>query len=492
MVEPYRPRHSGPRWSIVYGDYQGVTQFAVNEIQAALQELLPYVVEVRSAGDPALDLSSPIVLVGEPETNRYIAELTRQGQLHPGNTPESYHLRAMDSPWSGGVRLVAIAGAGPRGVLYGVGDFNARILGQHILNENPAHWRRDLDALPDYSFEESPAWENRGLWTWGYVIYDYRRFLDNMARLRMNLLMIWNDCPPVNIREVIEYARLRGVRIILGFHWGWGLEGIDLHRSTDRDTVRDMVVQTYRTQYADLDIDGIYFQTLTEHHQTEKDGVSTASVVCALVNDTARAIYALRPDLRIYFGLHATSIRDHYTEFSMLDPRVAICWEDAGSIPFSYRPHVPADAPADGWNATPEATLDYAAHIATFRPGAEFSFVPKGWINLRWPDEFEHHGPFILGERRSGWIRRRLDERSPEWIRRRADWFANAGHAARFYRGIRNATSATLTAAALVEDGMFEARIDPSVSLFAQMVWNPYRPDAEIQTEAMSPYWIRD
>ena len=48
------------------------------------------------------------------------------------------------------------------------------------------------------AFSAAPALENRGLWTWGYVIYDYRRYLDNMARLKLNMLVVWNDCAPRN------------------------------------------------------------------------------------------------------------------------------------------------------------------------------------------------------------------------------------------------------------------------------------------------------
>ena len=88
----------------------------------------------------------------------------------------------------------------------------ARHLGSHDL-----HLREAFDALPEFSRTEAPVIENRGVWTWGYVIYDYRRFFDNMARLKMNRLAVWNDVPPINCRQFIPYAHSRGIKVILGF-----------------------------------------------------------------------------------------------------------------------------------------------------------------------------------------------------------------------------------------------------------------------------------
>jgi len=41
-----------------------------------------------------------------------------------------------------------------------------------------------------------------------------------------------------------------------------------------------------------------------------------------------------------------------------------------------------------------------------------------------------------------------------------------------------------MTACALVEDGLFEAEIQPSVALFAGTIWNPCRPEEETLQEA--------
>jgi len=43
----------------------------------------------------------------------------------------------------------------------------------------------------------------------------------------------------------------------------------------------------------------------------------------------------------------------------------------------------------------------------------------------------------------------------------------------------------------LIEDGLFEESIQPSVALFAETIWNPRRSDREILQQAMSPYYKR-
>ena len=91
--------------------------------------------------------------------------------------------------------------------------------------------------------------ENRGIWTWGYVIYDYRRFLDNMARLKMNRVTVWNDVPPVNCRQFIEYAHSRGIKVILGYSWGYALSKLDPTNPQHRKLIKGEVLKNYEDRY---------------------------------------------------------------------------------------------------------------------------------------------------------------------------------------------------------------------------------------------------
>jgi len=490
--EPKRkPRYPGVRWRLVYGSYEGVERFAVDEWQRILQTYEPYVIPVSP---PDVDLQNHednILLCGTVENNRHIRRLVELGLLTIPDQPEGYAAGCVDSPWKPGRKVLAVGGHDPNGVLYGVVDLNTRKLGMERIQDDPTVTRKLLDEMPPFSLSEYPRVAGRGLWTWGYVIYDYRRYLDNMARLRMNTLTVWNDCPPVNMAEVIEAAHRRGIRVVMGFHWGWGTVGLDLADPAHVDALRDHVLETYRRDYADLPHDGIYFQTLTEHNETHRDGVPLARLVCRMVNRIGSALLERYPGLDIQCGLHATSILEHYSEFEALDPRITITWEDAGVIPYSY--HVVEhydDAPYHAKrHGTVEATIAYSRKLAALRPGSRFAFVPKGFSDLRWRTEYEHHGPFILGERSARFIRNRLDQRQAMWDAKSALWLRNAPHVVRFFREIFDVGPSAILATALCEDGLFEQAIQPAIALFSHLIWNPTSDLGELPPMAFSSYY---
>jgi hypothetical protein len=366
-------------------------------------------------------------------------------------------------------------------------EFNKKLA---TLASHDKELREAFDAQPEFSLTEAPVVENRGLWTWGYVIYDYRRFLDNMARLKMNRLTVWNDVPPVNCRQFIEYAHSRGIKVILGFSWGYALAKLDPANPEHLRLVKENVLKDYDQHYQHLGMDGIYFQTFTEQSSTMIGEKSIASLARDWVNDISRALLERRPDLRVEWGLHASSIQGHYLDLKGLDARIAIMWEDAGDLPFSYDPETPSHhGNADRDETATDATLDYAMKLATFRPGGEFAMCAKGWIQMRWQTESEPHGSFIIGERAHEFIRDRLQERQPRWDYVNAKWAANYPVALRFYRKIRKATSDPMTVVGLVEDGLFEEQIQLSTALLGEMLWNPDRDDGQVLEAAMNPYY---
>jgi len=491
-------RYPGKRWALLYGGESEIARFAVAELQRAAQDFFPYVLEVRpvAEADEAFLRAHHLLLCGTEADHPGISRLVAAGTISIPEKSESYVLHSGVSPWNAESRLVALAGADANGMLYAVEDFNARILTAGILPEIPARRREAFDHLPPFHHVESPAIGARGLWTWGYVIYDYRGFFDNMARLRLNMVTIWNDCLPVNCREVIGYACSRGVRVVLGFSWGWG-EKVDISCVGDREKIRGRVVAEYLNHYHGLPIDGLYLQTDTEHSIASRQGRPTAHWACLLVNEVGGALLERNPELKIQFGLHATSIQNDYRELEALDPRITITWEDAGMIPYAYEPILswneketePPDREVGRWLrsavGTPEATLAHSRKLATLRDASSFAMVPKGWIAIRWPEEFENHGSFLLGERSQRFIRARLRERQPRWDRMNRLWMRRFPLAQTFYRELLK-VQPNLLVTALVEDGLFESVIQPSVALFAQTVWNPQRSSDEILDAALS------
>lgn len=476
---PEKPlRHPGPRWSIAYGAYQGIEKFVLEELHRTVQSRLPYTVEISPAG--AAGQPEHVLMVGTPQNTPLVAQLAASGVLCPPDTPQGFEIRGMASPWDPHYRLVVVAARQPEGVLYGVETFNARLL---AFSSNPIRRSPGLPRtlMEDFHLNESPRIAHRGLWSWGYVIYDYRRYLDAMARLRLNTLIMWNDVPPLNCREMIDYAHARGVRVVLGFSWGWGRE-YNLANLADRQRIEEEVLRHYLEWIEPLHPDGIYFQTLTEHSQTALEDHTVAALTCDLVNRISARLFEITPILEIQFGLHATSIGENFADLKTLDPRVDILWEDAGALPFAYLPTL-----KDRGRSFAE-TLAYSKSLAGLRPGAGFGMVAKGWTTLDWEKEFEHHPPYLLGEQPSAFLQRRLAQRRARWRLVNLLWYRLFPKAAEFYRAMLE-VNRDMTVIGLVEDGVLEERIQPSVAMFAETLWNPLEDHRSILRRARSRYY---
>ena len=110
-----------------------------------------------------------------------------------------------------------------------------------------------IDPLLPYEHLSRPLVKERGLWTWGHVIFDYRRYLDNMARLKMNKVTVWNDFAPINGREFVDYAHSLGIKVIWGYSWIWDEKPEEV--VTDpaaRKVWKEKIVTEYADHYAHL------------------------------------------------------------------------------------------------------------------------------------------------------------------------------------------------------------------------------------------------
>ena len=124
----------------------------------------------------------------------------------------------------------------------------------------------------------------------------------------MNTLIVWNDFVPVNANEMIAYAHDGSVKVICGFAWGWDIHCKDLSlKSLDGQT--EKIVSKYKKAFAGLDIDGIYFQSITEVKTEYMDGILVADAVTDFVNRTVKLFFEEKTDLELQFGLHATSVK---------------------------------------------------------------------------------------------------------------------------------------------------------------------------------------
>ena len=228
----YKPRYDGPRWHLIYGSYKGVEEFALNELQRMTQRCVPYVMEVHHAEEP-VDQDANVILLGTAADNPLIAKMGSEGRVKLPTEPQGFTITCLKSAWSEKSKDGACCRRRFIGVLYGVVELNKKLAS--VSPDDRKEMPQALDNLGEFSAYESPVIENRGIWSWGYVIYDYRRFIDNMARLRMNRLLFWKVDPPLNCQEIISTAcAFRESRLCSGFAWGWGMDSLDRMSSEHR------------------------------------------------------------------------------------------------------------------------------------------------------------------------------------------------------------------------------------------------------------------
>ena len=359
---------------------------------------------------------------------------------------------------------VTVEGYDDAGVLYGCMDFYNKYLLRLEYPHND-HYRINCfeKSLPDFTYRSRPSVRDRGLWTWGHVIYDWRGYLDNMVKLKMNTLVVWNDHVPVNAEEMIEYAHACGIKVIWGYAWLWdtNCKRIAMDRLEEHC---EEIYEKYAKEYRHLGGDGIYFQSVTELNEESVDGVVIADAVTRFVNKTAALFFEHEPELELQFGLHATSVKHQLDYIRQVDPRIRIVWEDCGAFPFSYIPHHVADF---------DQTMDFTDRIAVLR-GADdrFGAVTKGLTKLDWRAFSHPSGPLNLGVSSKEMKEDRIIRKRKIWRYLQAFWLIHADRALEAIGKMAHAKDGDLMLTALVEDGMFEENIMYPVALYSEMLWD--------------------
>ncbi len=441
--------------AIIYGKLETELQKrAVEELSSMLLEYtLEYPICIKC--DTGADLSEyRCIYVGTKESNSYI----RAHSPFALTKDEEYMISV-----KGGVAV--IEGFDDSGALWGVLDFYNKYMLKYEYPDNDNYRINFLldGELPDFEYGSAPSVKERGLWTWGHVIYDYRGYLHNMMKLKMNRVVIWNDHLPVNAEDIVNYAHSVGIKVIWGFAWLWDTNcaAVDLKKL---DGFSDLIFEKYEKEYAHAGGDGIYFQTFTELHTDNIGGVNIARAATDFVNRTAALFFEKYPDMEIQFGLHATSVKESLELIATTDKRIRIVWEDVGAFPFSYIPNDVKDF---------EGTMSLVDEIANLR-GADdrFGVVTKGLVKLNW-SEFEHlKGAQTIGVSSRALKENRIERKRRIWRYIQAAWLANSDKAYAAVKRMRELKGGDLTVLALVEDGMFEENIMFPVALYSEMLWN--------------------
>ena len=443
------------KFAIIYGQLKNdIQRRAVEELSLVL---LDYTLEypVCFEYDENTDMTDyKRIYIGTKQSNPYIRS-TSQRTL---SEEEEYFIKVENN-------VVVIEGYDDAGVLYGVLDCYNKYIIKHEHPDTDKYWVNffERDEIPDFEYASAPSVKERGLWTWGHVIYDYRGYLDHMMKLKMNRVIIWNDFLPTNAKDIMEYAHSRNIKVIWGFAWLWDTD-CNTFDIKNLDGYSEEIFAKYETEYAEIGGDGIYFQTFTELGKDNIDGVLIAEAAAKFVNRTAALFYEKYPDMEIQFGLHATSVRDRLEFIKTVDKRIRIVWENCGSFPFSY---VPTDV--DDF----DETRDLVRNISQLRgKGDRFGVVTKGLVKLDW-SQFKHPlGAQYIGVSSEYMKENRIERKRRIWRYIQAGWLTNADKACEMVQEMCRLKDGELCVFALVEDGMFEENIMYPVALYSEMLWD--------------------
>ncbi len=180
-------------------------QYAARELQRYLYQVSGTLLPIEAA-KPDTELSGKSFLVGTRVSNPLIARLAQDGQIEisaadPG--PQGYVLKKVGqaSRLANSTETLAIAGSDEVGCLYGVygllQDYYGIgfYLGGDVLPDKETSLR-----LPGVDERKTPAVGIRGFLPWtnfpqsatSYSWQDWKFILDQMAKMRMNLLHIHN------------------------------------------------------------------------------------------------------------------------------------------------------------------------------------------------------------------------------------------------------------------------------------------------------------
>lgn len=477
------------RWIFLTDSYEGLEKTAVNTLYAAIAGYLSYVLPIKSIYEVTQEEreDANIILVGKAGANDLIAQCQKQNLIQIPQKSEGYAAYVGDSVFGKDNQMVVIAGYDAAGVLYGCTDFCNQYLGDVIYKNRNMFSDKTFDdpfgrTLNPWQKSSAPAIRRRAIWTWGHVIYDYRKFFKNMAKLRLNEIVIWNDVAPLNAKDVVEYAHSLNIKVIWGFAWGWDTackNVLDRYNDQFVTGIKARVLEIYEREYSKTGADGIYFQTFTEHSVTSIEGKPVAQIVTELVNDVAASLFERYPDLHIQFGLHATSVREQLEHIQNVDKRIQIVWEDCGSFPYNYLADYVEDFEETA--ALTETTLKLRGD------DEKWGAVLKGMLNLDW-GKFEHFSaPYILGERTSSYIKQRQLKKDRIWKLQQAGWLKNAEYARRIIAIAFKCGKDDTVVEALVEDAMLGNQIAFPVALYAEMLWTP-NGDAMEMVERVAKY----
>ena len=414
-------------WKIIYTKYEGITKKAIQLLSKEAGGLIIrepnvysiYVLPCEKEGAP---ISKNAFFVGCYNDSPLIQKYVKEDEL----LENGFLVKVIKNPADQDGRFVILTANDEQNIFYAVVSF----LDDYIFEHAPMYGSNHMAdlifdrPLPECSYTKAADNKTRSIFTWGHSINSYHKYIDNMARLKFNEIIIWNDYIPINIVDIIDYAHSYGIKVILGYSWGWreiGNKSLEI-TAEQIDNVKRIAINRFRDEYAHIPCDGIYFQSFTERKQESVGGKLISRLVVDMVNDIANAIWEIKPDTRIIFGLHATSVKNRLDEIGRVDSRMEIMWEDCGSFPYSYNSFVKDEEEY-------KETLRFTKEILELRGGVGVGLAFKGIMMLDWSKAVGQHGPFIMGDNSERIAEHDKLIRATAWRKYSADWMCNGDRA---------------------------------------------------------------
>ena len=449
-------------WKVVYTKYEGLLIKAINLLNCEIGKLLireegKYTLHVLPMEMDKTDVNfeKNVFLIGCIQDSETIQKFISEEEI-PQN---GYILKVIDNPQNPNYSLVIFTAREPQNVYYAVNAFLNNYSVDCAPDIGGLKFKKRLfeEKLKNKTIAFAPKTKTRSVFCWGHTINDYRSYIDNMARIGLNQLILWNDYKPVNAKQVVEYAHEYGIEVIWGYAWGWraGCHEIKTIDDNYLKALKKEVIEKFERDYANVG-DGIYFQSFTELNNDTIGGRFVADVVTDFVNDVVAELFIKHPNLRIQFGLHANSVHQRLEPIARIDKRVEIIWENGGVFPFNAGTARIDDVAA--YEKEFEKTLAFTEKILTLRGNdAPTGITFKGFLKTDWSQFVYQTGPFILGENAKEIQKHDERLRKEAWRAFCADWLKNGDYARRFCEFIHQKSNSDLnfSLAGLFDGGVY-------------------------------------
>ncbi len=470
-------------WQIIYNGNDPITKRAVEFLNREAGKLIVryegryslYVLPTEEEGTP---IRQNAMIIGTYESSPLIQSL-----INPEDVPENGHIyRVMKSPTDPDARYAVMTGHTPAEVYAAAVDFVDR----YPCDYSPTHGSLRLydqifaEEMKEGEYSAATKSPTRGIFTWGFPINNYRDYIKNMARLKLNQLILWNDFVPFNAKEVIDYAHSFGIEVIWGYSWGWRFTPKDLTPASLK-ALKDDVIKDYEENYRALGCDGIYFQSFTETQSSEIDGILIADAVTDFVNDTVGTLLERYPGMKIQFGLHASSVLGHLESIARVDRRIEIIWEDYGPFPSGYTPRTNEEEF--------KKLLETTEKLIKLRGDAPLGLITKGFMMLDWDKErFIHQeGRFIMGDNDNFVCEHDRRVRNASWRMTSADVTKYGSYIRRFVKFVTDIGGGRVN---LCMAGTFDGAVYFPVDLTASMFYNPEGEYADFVVESLRKDYV--